>query len=142
MSILKKVNDTFAKAGETGKNAAVTIQLKNDIRKLAKELDTFYAQLGRAYESNDAHGLELWLSKVSECKAAINQKEVEISELEPKVTVCESCGKEMAGNVKFCGSCGAKTVQVAVRNTCKGCGQVNDATVKFCLNCGERLLEE
>lgn len=142
MSLLKKVNDTFAKAGETGKNAALTLQLKNDIRKFAKDLETYYAQLGRAYEVNDAHALELWLGKVKECKNVIAGKEAEIAELEPKVTVCENCGKEMDGNAKFCGACGAKTVQIAVKNTCKGCGQVNEATVKFCLNCGEKLTEE
>lgn len=141
MSLLKKVNETFTKAGETGKNAALTLQLKNDIRKFTKDLETYYLQLGKAYESNDANGLESWLGKVIECKAAIANKEAEIAELEPKVTICESCGKEMDANVKFCGSCGAKTVQIAAKNTCKGCGQVNEATVKFCLNCGEKLTE-
>lgn len=142
MSILKKMNDTFAKAGEVGKNAAVTMQLKNEIKKLEKELDSFYAELGKAYESNNSQRLELWLSKVTECKATIQEKENNILELEPKVTVCENCGKALDENVKFCGACGTKTVQVSAKNTCKGCGYANDATANFCLNCGNKLIEE
>lgn len=140
MSLLKKVNETLTKASETGKNAAATLQLKNDIRKLEKDLESAYAQMGRAYENEDESELELWFSKVKDCKIAIKAKENEIFELEPKKPVCDVCGKEVDANAKFCGSCGAKIVQESVENNiCKSCGQVNEATVKFCLNCGENL---
>lgn len=142
MSLLKKMNETLAKASETGKNAAATLQLKNDIRKLEKDLEANYAQLGRAFENEDESELELWLSKVKECKVAIKVKEDEVSELEPKKPVCENCGKEVEGNANFCGSCGAKITQETVQNICKACGHVNETTAKFCLNCGEKLLEE
>lgn len=148
MSIFKKVNDTFAKVGESGKSAAATMQLKSEIRKLENELDSFYQELesyygglGRAYENMDEDELLLWLEKVKECKNIIALKEDEINALEPQIAVCENCGKDLSQDAKFCGACGTKIMQVSLKKTCKSCGNINDSTSNFCLNCGEKLVE-
>lgn len=49
---------------------------------------------------------------------------------------CAQCGKPVAGNVKFCGACGAPVPQ----RTCPACGRANGPQAKFCANCGQTLV--
>jgi uncharacterized OB-fold protein len=49
---------------------------------------------------------------------------------------CPSCGKPLAGKVKFCPECGAK---IESELKCNKCGAKLALGTKFCPECGEKV---
>lgn len=53
----------------------------------------------------------------------------------PGAARCAQCGKPIAKNARFCGTCGAPVPQRA----CQTCGTANAPQAKFCAKCGRAL---
>lgn len=57
----------------------------------------------------------------------------------PKTWVCPNCGTEMAGDKKFCGTCGSKRPEP---QKCANCGKLQEPGVAFCSECGARFVPQ
>lgn len=102
----------------TTRNQCVHCSPKMDQEVAAIESEgTIYQLRQQSYSGQDMKG-------GTEMKPSVSQRQ------------CPRCHAEVPVSQKFCGECGANTLE---KPTCATCGHENEAGTKFCGECGTKL---
>ncbi|MFC4599233.1 zinc-ribbon domain-containing protein [Cohnella hongkongensis] len=117
MSFFKKITDTVSKgvttATEKAQQTVEITKLNNQISGKRKDIDKLYAEIGEAvYEAFLAKELGEAEEKVTPKCEEISAIREEIAVLDARIKAirnekdCESCGKRVPEETRFCPSCG------------------------------------
>lgn len=107
------IKDTVESAGKkTGEVLEVT-KIKMQVAQQRAELSKAYEKLGAMVydmmknEEQDSSAVDVCIDEIDFILSKISESESKANELK-KVTVCPSCGAEVALDACFCSKCGAK----------------------------------
>jgi len=117
MSFFKKITDTVSKgvttATEKAQQTVEITKLNNQISGKRKDIDKLYAVIGEAvYEAYLAKDLSVSEDQVRPKCEEISEIREEIASLDARIKAirnekdCESCGKRVSEETRFCPSCG------------------------------------
>ncbi|MCD8150918.1 MAG: zinc ribbon domain-containing protein [Clostridiales bacterium] len=143
----KRIQKTGQDALEKTKGAAETARLNAAISDLEKEINTTFADLGRAYYNKHAQNPEdqellPYFRKVEDRMAQIQANRDKIRALKG-LTKCIHCGQDIEINAVFCNHCGQRQVEAAnvgqTGSRCPNCGAPVAAGQLFCTGCGQRV---
>jgi len=139
----KKITQAGTDAMHKTKELADVARINGLISDEEKRINNAYYQIGKVYVSLHADNCEPDFSalveaiKASEAKVADYKQQVQIIR---GVKRCSNCGAEIASNVAFCNSCGAKAPEapIAAGNMaqCNTCGKMVKTEMAFCTGCG------
>jgi len=131
-------------------------RLKMQVKKLQKEKDRSFPDLGRAtYQAyldgrlNDTALIEAsarlrsFDGQIEQASAEIERLRAVVEQMKAAPAVvgsCPSCGAPVTPGLRFCGSCGAPLVMQAppapVGSACPTCGAPLGPSARFCGECG------
>lgn len=144
----KKVSQASQAAVQKTKEMTYIARLNGEISEQEKKLSDTYFEIGKLYVFKHPKDYD---NDFAPLIAALKDSEDKIKDLRQQiqdikgVVRCEKCGAEVANNVAFCSSCGAKMVRGSNVERdenlikCSGCGVMVNKNVKFCTSCGKRL---
>jgi len=158
MGFLDDLGKSLNKVGKKTSEMASGAKLKLEITKHKSNIDKKYEELGARTYFLNKEGLELdesiaeMISAIDEMFLAIENLEKEIADMakeqddEPAANTCKQCGATLAGDTKFCGSCGGKVEEIEEvaedvieeKRLCPNC-QAEVGEAKFCNSCGTSL---
>lgn len=130
---------TAENAGKKAGEVLEVTKIKMQIAQQRTELSRAYEKLGAMVydmmknDVQDSSAVDVCIDEIDFILSRITDAESKANELK-KVTVCASCGAEMALDACFCSKCGAKAAgpePVAEEAVCEEC----------CCECGEKAAE-
>lgn len=141
----KKIVETTQSATQKAKDTADVVKLNSQINELTKSINAGYAELGKQYfEANKDNVPEEFagvFNQINESSAKIVELKEQIRVLKG-ISICPSCGNEVAIGQKFCSNCGSQMPVVedaAAGKVCPTCGESVAAGQKFCAKCGSEI---
>lgn len=152
MAFFNDLGKKLSQAGQTAvqktKGMTEIARLNGAISEQEKKLTDTYFEIGKLYVLKHPKDYEndfaVMIAALKESERKIKEYRQQIQDVKGIVR-CEKCGAEVANNVAFCSSCGAKIVaNTNVEHDeniikCSNCGAMMDKNVKFCISCGKQL---
>ena len=140
--------DTLESAGKKTGEVVEVSKMKLQIAQQRAELSKAYEKLGAMVydmmksDAQDSSAIDVCIDEIDFIFSKIAEAESKVNELK-KVSICESCGAEVALDACFCSKCGAKierpepVVEEVVEEVCEEA----EEAAEECCECAESVAE-
>lgn len=147
--LTSKISSGASVVANKTKDIAGTTKINFQISEDERQIENLFNQLGKKYYEENGKAVAPQykgiIDQITELYEKIDVAKAAIQRLKG-ITVCESCGAELAEGTKYCPKCGAKVIEcvdpvevVDEKVVCPACGHEEENDLSFCTACGCKL---